>query len=62
MLFYYLLSACLHRKITLGECNLFLAGITVLGDEIAGIAGEKDVFYGFSPPFGTGIDLLASTK
>lgn len=44
MVFYNFLFACLHSKIALGKCNLFLAGITVLGDKVTGIAGEKDVF------------------
>jgi hypothetical protein len=43
MLFDDLLFPGLDCKIALGKGNLFFAGIAVLGDQIACIAGEQDV-------------------
>jgi len=44
MIFNDLLLPGLDCKITPGKRDLFLAGITILGDEITGITGQEEIF------------------
>ena len=62
MVFNDLLFPRLHCKITLGKRNLFLAWITVLGDKVTGIAGEKDIFNIPFPPFGNRYRFVGVNK
>lgn len=48
------LLAGLDGEVALGKGNCFLARVAVLGDQVAGVAGEHEIFDG---AFGAAADL-----